>query len=843
MLSQSITNPVQSSICGFNKYGSGIPRTGLLGLWKIPELVDSIGLSPKSYAPAAGGTKYYIDKVSGTWRYKLGGWPTSSDTAASLNTIQGCLNDLDGVGNIVIIPPKTYTVADFSASGSIITGSTNTTLQAPQATDIAYPGLTGDVVFDATGATSIFFWINQLGWVINNIKIKDLSTGDLFPFFGQVEFLANDLTIENCEKGPYLANGTLNRPKFIKITGSSNCVFTGAGNTITLNYPIFDGSENPIDLGFAANTVIFNNPIFTRFAGRVFRANFPSTTILNNPMFFGNALSKDLTICEGGASGGAWEFNNGFLAGKSRFSNAFFSNIGGLSTVTYNNTITKHPHIVSNYSQAGTFFIIDDSENYTAFKGLATLAETYRFKAGFAVSQYGSSNINWSEFSGYIADGHDACIHCRTATCLGTPNAFTAAKVGATLTIAVTRTDPLDSTTWTGTLTVSGSAAIDLASTSYNTMRKVAVYLASVGVTMGAGEGQINYATIGAGYEANPLCLASATYDISTVKTVLFEEQSLFHTEIKETKDWLEAQIQVYIPGWVAKSLVWPVGSHSANSIAYALSVTGIEQARGIITDFSDLYALDMGKVAAARPDEIGTNTGTSAERLMAAENFLCSSAQAGSVCGVFAHGYVEADWVPIFETIAAGESNVTAGTFAEIMDWVRDNDDHVTGVVSYRYASEENEDPGVADYNHMAGSSGINSGIVPFVHGAGDQYDAAGYKVWDDTYNIPDGHWIDGVDIGAYAYGGGNKYYTQLTIVSGTTPADLVVKMPAALDIITVLGVDSTWYDASGVPKEVAFADVGDDVLIFAGDKGKIVLYSVDRSDKAAQIHRVIGV
>jgi hypothetical protein len=134
------------------------------------------------------------------------------------------------------------------------------------------------------------------------------------------------------------------------------------------------------------------------------------------------------------------------------------------------------------------------------------------------------------------------------------------------------------------------------------------------------------------------------------------------------------------------------------------------------------------------------------------------------------------------------------------------------------------------------------NAGIVLFVDGDGDQYDADGYQVWDDTYNIPDGHWIDGVDIGAYAYGGNGKYYTQLTIVSGTSPADWVVKMPAAPDIITLLGVDSAWYDASGVPKEINFTDVGNDVKIYDGAKGRIVLYSIDMSAEATRIHRIIG-
>ncbi len=148
----------------------------------------------------------------------------------------------------------------------------------------------------------------------------------------------------------------------------------------------------------------------------------------------------------------------------------------------------------------------------------------------------------------------------------------------------------------------------------------------------------------------------------------------------------------------------------------------------------------------------------------------------------------------------------------------------------------------GNPDYRLRANSPAVNTGISPFVHGNGDQYDADGYQVWDDTYNIPDGHWIDGVDIGPYAYGGSDKVYTRLTIVSGTGPSDWVVKLPAAPDIIAILGLDSTWYDASAVPKEVAFLSLGDDAKIFDGDKGQVVIYSIDMSAQADKIHRVIG-
>ena len=146
-----------------------------------------------------------------------------------------------------------------------------------------------------------------------------------------------------------------------------------------------------------------------------------------------------------------------------------------------------------------------------------------------------------------------------------------------------------------------------------------------------------------------------------------------------------------------------------------------------------------------------------------------------------------------------------------------------------------------VFDGHLLSVSPCIGAGVDPYAAGE-DGFDADGYKIRNGTLNLPDGHWIDGPDVGAYAYGGDDKFYARLTIVSGTGPADWVVKLPAAPHIIAILGLDSTWFDASGVPKEVAFLSLGDDVKIFDGSKGIVVIYSIDMSAKATQIHRVTG-
>jgi hypothetical protein len=119
--------------------------------------------------------------------------------------------------------------------------------------------------------------------------------------------------------------------------------------------------------------------------------------------------------------------------------------------------------------------------------------------------------------------------------------------------------------------------------------------------------------------------------------------------------------------------------------------------------------------------------------------------------------------------------------------------------------ANSISDDPLLTTDNRLGvGSHCINAGTNPFTDGDGDQYDADGYKVWDDTYDLPDGHWIDGVDIGAYAYGGANKVYLAL-IDKGSD----IYALPSAPQLIAALGLSSIWYDADGVGIDWALADL----------------------------------
>ena len=105
-----------------------------------------------------------------------------------------------------------------------------------------------------------------------------------------------------------------------------------------------------------------------------------------------------------------------------------------------------------------------------------------------------------------------------------------------------------------------------------------------------------------------------------------------------------------------------------------------------------------------------------------------------------------------------------------------------------------------------------INAGINTHSDGDGDQYDADGYQVWSDIFDAPVYHWRDGVDIGAYAYGGGSKVYNNPTVVSGTTWDDQVWKFPICPTLkYADDGTIYTGYVPNEIPAAIRRAWAGD--------------------------------
>lgn len=106
----------------------------------------------------------------------------------------------------------------------------------------------------------------------------------------------------------------------------------------------------------------------------------------------------------------------------------------------------------------------------------------------------------------------------------------------------------------------------------------------------------------------------------------------------------------------------------------------------------------------------------------------------------------------------------------------------------------------------------------------------------------VPYGKWFDGLSNGSpqlYDISGGILQYPgrikyNLEIISGTSPSDWIVKLPQAPELISTLGLNSIYYDLTGVPKSIAYTTLmaQEGPLTFGSEERKCwAVYETDRT------------
>ncbi len=141
-------------------------------------------------------------------------------------------------------------------------------------------------------------------------------------------------------------------------------------------------------------------------------------------------------------------------------------------------------------------------------------------------------------------------------------------------------------------------------------------------------------------------------------------------------------------------------------------------------------------------------------------------------------------------------------------------------------------------DYTLSDTSPCKNTGIDPFANGDGDQYDGDGYQVWSDIFDASVYHWRDGVDIGAYAYGGGIDVKNTPSIISGTNMSDYVLEFPICP---TLYAADAGVYTGI-VPNQIDLATFVDTDQMRWGNKGGVIYNTAQGATAIARIDKVIG-
>ena len=632
------------------------------------------------------------------------GWTGSSNLRAAA---QAALNDYS------------LYICDGTYSGNMINGGTGfVTVRTNQ---IISGQSKAGTILDGTGIADYFMWIQTNPYKVQNLTIKNVPLDRYSIRVSVPGVTISDVNILDVGKHLFLSavnsDTIFNRVTFGRTYATDYAVAASNTSEAVFNYCNFENLAGSIIPSVNLNLLSFNNCVFTGCKKEVFSSNSTGTWNFINCGFAGNNLDAANTVLFYTNSKGTYNFTNNMLALPVRNSGAAIYQ----GTPTWNETGTSAYYypLFKTPSRAGAVFVyMSDTENLANWKTMSTAANALGIKTSFNMFQANSGAVDWESLAAYVTAGNEIISHGWSGTRTNTMNAFTATKAGSSIVIAATRTDANDSSTWSGTLTLDAEAPIDLMNASYDSLNEVIAYLAGKGVTIGSATGQLLYNDTT--FKPKSISLAAGTYNIDTTQTLLFHENSLLTTEMKDSKAYLESKITPYLPAWTCKSFAYSGGYNTANSQSYALGTAGYSQALGLSTDVAGVASarLESINMAIVRSIDMDLAFGdTDADIKNNLYNLLTGLEQIGAVSGIGSHGFsgfTEAQWGYLLTHLAAWSGTITKGTFAEVMDWVRANDDHVTGTVSYKCSTGTDSCwPLNGDYGLQPDSPAIGAGVL----------------------------------------------------------------------------------------------------------------------------------
>jgi len=822
-------SPVRSPETGPSRFS--IPREGLLGFWDIRNgLIGNIGLLIKEWERSNPvGSVYYIDSAAT-------GSGDGSSWENAYTTIQAALTARTVANTVFEISAGTY--------NEKITTTANQTLR-----DSLTAGHSGPVIISGVALAGHTLTVSHTLVLDGNIDVRGADTGNYNCLINLGKVLVgNNLTISNASLGVY-NNGTvtLNRSILKNITGAW-IIQTRSGKTTSLNfctlrdnassYSVQQGTENILNCLFIGSLA---NPL--DIAG-----NNAQVLNLTNCMFVACGLtdSTSHTITNTSTNAVVNAKNNLVLANPF---NPETYNIG----ITSDDSLYQSPLIMQRRRTGYLSLTFHDIAYYDYWLELAAYAESIGLKTTVILDLSVVTSEMWSGLHSYNQMGHSVGFFAANHVTLTN---FTGLSItgpaGSTMDVVIDSTAGVSSA-WPGAITLNesgtpGKYSIDLAT--FTTLAAVATeistkpgWTASV-VESGDGTGLGNKRR-----GINSKVLASVTgVSTATAYAALVNSIRYWFTELAETKAAIESH------GIACNVHHCPGGSTSTDLITWLKS-----DSHGYWGRAGTTYPL-----MSAAGNEFGSYT-------------LSGDMQSGNPAA-YGFSIYQVRWFLVSDYIGASNIVRNVDTLIEFLGYiggavimrfynptaysvanaklamdelVRINANIVSedAIASFARTGTDANGDGTrwtrtfqdnSDFRLQSTSPCIGAGISPFVNGNGDQYDADGYQVWSDTTNLPDGHWLDGVDIGAYAYGGSDKYYLSLLGSDGAR------YWPSAPEIIAITGVDNAVYDANGVGKTfatpalalAALATVEDNIKLFVGAKGA-VLYSTDMSAQLAKIQR----
>lgn len=597
--------------------------------------------------------------------YRDGAWPT----AAVKNTTSP--NDLDQymttlAGHTVVLDGGTSGIVYADAvldSDNQMNISNGTTLRSAIKSDSDYSLHSGEVILRSTTAIPLRP-MTRTNWILG---ARDDPTGGItfeattatqYPLQVDPDATggrAYDVKIQNSARGVYHRSDTIFER--LRVSGTSNTTvgafYSSAGSGAVNNF-LFEDNGVGASIASGGTTVFTGGAIVGSEYEAVISSNAANASVFNNVIMSGNVS-------------GEW--------------NKHTVNNIGTGTVTLNNCdILPHPTIAGTYSTLNctindslyvgpkfranrrpfvVAFVIDDN-NETEFKSIAAMCDVYGWKANWAINSR-VPQITWANVATEVANGHLVIPHGHSHTTFTATNALTVTKAGQTITVAITRPTATDSSTWSGTVTVSGQSAIAISATT--TLSSLKTSLEAQGCTVAYAGSYISNAA-----RVTTLTNCAAQSIDGAGSALVFDQVPFFQVEITETQDSITANLGL------PRTVIVPPGNATNATVQAAIKAAGYTGSRGGQT-VSDGFKATSINIYNIRAFGASTTIGsTDVARNTAA--LMEMMGQLGGVCVIYDHlftDYSEANWQIIIDTVA--KSNAMVMNLANAVTWLKTYD------------------------------------------------------------------------------------------------------------------------------------------------------------------------
>lgn len=598
------------------------------------------------FAGQVWGATIYTKGISGTTYYDASATSCDDVTAAdTASDLEGALTAA-GAGGTLNICSGTYIGAMVDAADGLDATAANQTINVLET-----------AVIDMTGVEDQGIRCAQTGFVVNGnflLTIQNVPTARYGIENTTAGSTYNEIIIRDCVFAlKNSATATYNKCKLYDMTGASGFHVNNAGGDNIYNYCLFDQACVGATAG-AGTTSTLNNCSFVRPSwGAVWITGAGDWNIIaNNCILEGDMAASTHETAYNLTSGtSVITLNYSLTQPNPRNIDKRLS-----AGVTENNRVSGGIRFMSRKYPAIVVLTIDDWSSASAVASVWELAKARGMPLTWSVNT--NRDVTWATVQALYADGVDIVSHGFHSNFTNT-YPITVAKAGQTITIAPTRTDPNDYTTWSSIITVSGQDAINCTASTI---------LADLKTSLEAQGCTVTYTAEASAYD---LCTNLGAVTDESIDgagyQVLYDMPSFRLSQVTKSKADLEANLS----GYAATVLIYPYGDTDADTMT-AVQAAGYLGA--FDTGAGDYSMADLEVYNIERWD-ISTRVSDDSEAVNNIDAMLAYAGALGGIHVFLTHALGEtslAKWAVILDEIKA--SGVTVMSATDAIAYIRAN-------------------------------------------------------------------------------------------------------------------------------------------------------------------------